>query len=184
MEQSRENKDRIFYDPSKIEISGSGGPIAEQTGGECQEPEHFRNAYAKASQARVSGKRPLLLNQDKPDGSGQSAGIADFGKVTPAVSVAAPNPSQMVDTPSRPIKPKHAAPDNQKKEAETTAASPLMTIRELAVYLHVSVSTIQRLRKSDPDFPTPVQNGSSNFWFRTEVGAYLECLKARRPSGR
>lgn len=138
----------------------------------------FSPSYAEASQPGIASRRPFPLDQKQLNLNGQLTETRTTTNDRPPDPVAAGHPSQDVERPKTATCPRHAASANYMQVAG--AATPLMTIREVATYLHVSISTIQRVRKRDQDFPRPVQTGGSKFWLRTEIEAYLERLKARR----
>lgn len=178
MKQLEENGGHPPTNPRETEAAGNCSSDASPLCNEELEPEHFTNPYARASQARIMGKRPQPLDhQSKNNESRDRVPTAD---VAPAEQVANPEESKSL----------HARETREfllckgdKKGTGATNTTPLMSIQEVANFLHVSVSTIQRTRKRNPDFPSPIRDGGSNFWVRTEIEAYLEGLKALRHSG-
>jgi predicted DNA-binding transcriptional regulator AlpA len=56
---------------------------------------------------------------------------------------------------------------------------PLMTARESAAYLQVSIPTFWR-RVADGTVPKPVKIGTLSRWPRSEIVAVIENAKARR----
>lgn len=52
----------------------------------------------------------------------------------------------------------------------------MMTDREVAAYMRLSVSTVRRLMKQ-PDFPQPRKIGESTRWDRRKVDAFLDSLQ-------
>lgn len=56
---------------------------------------------------------------------------------------------------------------------------PLLTVRESATYLQISVPTFWR-RVADGSFPKPVKIGALSRWPRSEIIAIIEDAKASR----
>lgn len=56
---------------------------------------------------------------------------------------------------------------------------PLLTAREGAIYLQISIPTFWR-RVADGTIPRPVKLGSLSRWPQSEIAGVLEQAKARR----
>lgn len=60
-----------------------------------------------------------------------------------------------------------------------TTVDPLLTVRECAVFLQISVPTFWR-RVADGTIPKPVKLGGLSRWPQSEIVAVIEDAKARR----
>lgn len=49
----------------------------------------------------------------------------------------------------------------------------LLTKKEVAEFLRISQMTVDNRRKSDPDFPDPLNNGGKLVWREADLIAYL-----------
>ncbi len=63
--------------------------------------------------------------------------------------------------------------------ASAIIADPLLTVRESAAYLQISVPTFWR-RVADGTIPKPVKLGGLSRWPQSEILAVIEDAKARR----
>jgi predicted DNA-binding transcriptional regulator AlpA len=66
---------------------------------------------------------------------------------------------------------------------ESAVHATLLTLADLAARLRISTSTVNRLRKTDPDFPKPVRlsgPASRHLWRPEDVDAYLATARPVR----
>jgi len=146
--------------------------------------EQFHNAYAEASQARVPCKAL------KP---------ADATGFIPAAEIAAIGASDTDTKQEIPLTVKHdlltISVVKQHKQKSYSDKNPferrvngecarLMTVKEVATYLSVSISKVWRLGKYDIDFPKPVHIAGSTRWDRLAIDNYLDRLHNTAHSGK
>ena len=67
--------------------------------------------------------------------------------------------------------------------ASAAPIDPLLTVRECAVFLQISVPTFWR-RVADGTIPKPVKLGGLSRWPQSEIIAVIEDAKARRDQRR
>lgn len=65
------------------------------------------------------------------------------------------------------------------KSADRAPIDPLLTVRESAAYLQISIPTFWR-RVADGTIPKPVKLGGLSRWPKSEIVAVIEDAKARR----
>lgn len=137
--------------------------------------EEFPNAYAEASQARRSAKRPMCIDH---------AVSGDFEEALRSGKCHQSTHQQSATA--------HMAPAAAKPEAAQAASElpcgicvpRMMRASEVAAYLGVSVSKVWRLTKSESAFPHPVRIGNSTRWDRVSIDRHLDALSTRNGSGR
>jgi predicted DNA-binding transcriptional regulator AlpA len=183
MKQSKHREDGASNDLFADTISIGQGGAANRTSAETQDGECFPNAYAEASQARASGRRPLAIHHDSSGGSDQPSKNGTNHKGTLGQSLA----DNRGQTDIAQLEPAKVMPQPEKagKEHPLAVAIPrMMTVAEVATFLRVSVSKVWRLTRRQSDFPRPVRIGGSTRWDRQAIDCYLDSLQPRRDSGR
>ncbi|MBV2185928.1 MAG: hypothetical protein KUL88_15460 [Rhizobium sp.] len=137
--------------------------------------EGFPNAYAEASQASSLGKTPVPFTETDRSVAqeAKTATVPDEhhrDKPKPiegiGAAVSSPRASEAKSTCGR------FAREKPVKEL----APRLMTAKELAAYLGVSLSKVWRLEKQDAAFPKPIRIMGSTRWDHQVVDSYLDSL--------
>jgi predicted DNA-binding transcriptional regulator AlpA len=178
MKHSNERHDRAGIDLFAYG-TGRDGALSLREGDAIEE---FPNAYAEASQASKSGKRPTCIDDAV---SGDFDEAVKSGKCHQSTHQQSATAVGLTAT-------AHMAPAAAKPEAAQAAREfprgicvpRMMRASEVAAYLGVSVSKVWRLTKSESAFPHPVRIGSSTRWDRVSIDRHLDALSTRNGSGR
>ena len=129
--------------------------------------EGFPNAYAEASQASSLGRTPVPFTE-----TDRSVALDENhrDKPKPIVGIGA-----AVRSP-RACEAKSTCGRFAREKPVKELAPRLMTAKELAAYLGVSLSKVRRLEKQDGAFPKPIRIMGSTRWDRQVVDSYLDSL--------
>lgn len=148
--------------------------------------ERFHNAYAEASQARIPCK---ALKPADATGSVTAAEIAvaaigaSDSNNKQEISLAVKHDLSIISA----VKPRKQKSYSDKYPFEhqiNGQCARLMTVKEVASYLSVSISKVWRLGKYDIDFPKPVHISGSTRWDRHSIDNYLDRLQNTAHSGK
>ncbi len=146
--------------------------------------EQFHNAYAEASQARVPCK---ALKQADATGFATAAEVGATGASDTdnkqEISLAAEYDLSIISA----VKPRKQKLYRDKYPFEHQVngqLARLMTVKEVATYLRVSISKVWRLGKYDINFPKPVHISGSTRWDRHSIDNYLDRLQNIAHSGK
>ena len=146
--------------------------------------EQFHNAYAEASQARVACK---ALKPADATGFVTAAEIGAIGASDTAtkqeISLAVEH-DLSISSGFKPRKQKSYSEKHQFERQVNGEYARLMTVKEVATYLSVSISKVWRLGKYDIDFPKPVHISGSTRWDRHAIDSYLDRLLNTAHSGK
>ncbi|GLU29629.1 hypothetical protein [Brucella sp. NBRC 12950] len=146
--------------------------------------EQFHNAYAEASQARVPCK---ALKPADATGFVTAAEIAAIGAsdtdTKQELSLAVEHDLSNISA-VKPRKQKSYSDKNPFERQVNGKCARLMTVKEVATYLSVSISKVWRLGKYDIDFPKPVHISGSTRWDRHAIDNYLDRLHNTAHSGK
>lgn len=163
---SKGDGEAMAADLFTIPISGGSNDYAH---------EGFCNAYAEASQARVSSRPPMSIDGGNPTRTDECSTIdaTDGGdrerKKIVAVDHVEPAGLQAKSGKDR------SWSGGQQGWCE---AARLMTVEEVAAYLGVSISKVWRLEKRGVGFPKPIRICGSTRWDRYAIDRYLDSLQA------
>jgi len=137
--------------------------------------EGFCNAYAEASQARASSRPPMSIDGGNPTRTDEYPAIdaADGGdrERKAIVSIDHVEPAGLPAKSCKDI----SWPGGHQGKWE---AARLMTVKEVAAYLGVSISKVWRLEKREVGFPKPIRICGSTRWDRCAIDRYLDSLQA------
>ncbi|MDF1671845.1 MAG: helix-turn-helix domain-containing protein [Roseovarius sp.] len=184
MDRSKLRQSGNGRDPGAVRLSASGVPAADDTGANLHDYKPFANAYAEASQASVIGKKPYPVDCKRSVASDPLV-MNDAGKEATAekpVKTAIVQPKADADL--EPVEVLLPPAIGIARRAEPAVMTSMMTVKDVAAYLKVSVSKIWRLSKRDPSFPSAIRFGGSTRWERQAIDCYIDGLRDRSRSDR
>lgn len=146
--------------------------------------EQFHNAYAEASQARVACKalKPADATGFVTAAEVGATGASDTDNKQ-EISLAVEYDLSIISA-VKPCKQKSYGDKHPFERQVNDEYARLMTVKEVATYLSVSISKIWRLGKYDIDFPKPVHISGSTRWDRHSIDNYLDRLQNTAHSGK
>lgn len=105
----------------------------------------------------------------------------DHDAVTPAATIAAPGGAAAIAKRPKTAKEKKAqAVASVHPELAALHALCLLSVKQVATQYAVSLPTIWRWLKEQPDFPKPVKFGGSTRWYAGDIIAHLSSLRGDR----
>lgn len=135
--------------------------------------EGFCNAYAEASQARASSRAPMPTDGGNLTRTDERAAIGATDGVDREKNTFAIDQVEAAGLEAKSGKDKSWSDDHQGR----CEATRLMTVKEVAAYLGVSISKVWRLERRDVGFPKPIRICGSTRWDRYAIDGYLDSLQ-------
>lgn len=128
----------------------------------------FRNPYAEASQARGSSRILAPINASYTNQSSELQIITKLDHTGPAES------STNRRVPQKPMSEIKSDGDAIHHANTSGEAARLMTVKEVAAYLAISISKVWRLEKRKVGFPKAIRICGSTRWDRYAIDRYLD----------
>lgn len=130
--------------------------------------EDFYNTYAEASQASGARRIQRLNNLSVSDQCAEPQNITGLDQMAPAERS---TNGHLLQKPMSETKSDGGVLHYANSSGET---SRLMTVKEVAVYLAISISKVWRLEKRKVGFPNAIRIGGSTRWDRCAIDHYLD----------
>lgn len=130
--------------------------------------EDFCNPYAEASQASGASRIQALNNLSVSDQCAEPQNITGLNQTAPAESL---TNGQLLQKNMSEMKSDAGVIHHANSSGET---SRLMTVKEVSVYLAISVSKVWRLEKCKVGFPKAIRICGSTRWDRYAIDRYLD----------
>lgn len=139
--------------------------------------EDFCNPYAEASMASEASRILALNNLSVSDQCADPQNTTGLDQIAPAESLTNKHLLQktMSVLKSDGVEIHDANPSGE--------ASRLMTVKEVAAYLAISISKVWRLEKCKVGFPKAIRIGGSTRWDRYSIDRYLDSQQTFEISG-
>ncbi|HWD12211.1 MAG TPA: hypothetical protein VG519_02550 [Pseudochrobactrum sp.] len=130
--------------------------------------EDFCNPYAEASQARGASRTPEPIIVSVSDQGAEPQNITEFNQTGSAETLVNRH------VPQKP-KSEMKSDGDVIHHANTSGEAPrLMTVKEVAAYLAISISKVWRLEKRKVGFPKAIRICCSTRWDRYAIDRYLD----------